>query len=173
MTTTRPPVITWWEDDPRRLAAELAAMEVAAPGLLWDTAGAGGWQGEVPLWPFDREEPRCLGELVEGKLLHVEINLKPAHPMLFPLVFPKVPLFPDTLGDPDWHLAPIGSLCLFRGTAWWDPTTLVADLIPKISGWYLEYRLMRRGRIERMPDRGIDRDPELDRLVDHCTQPVG
>jgi hypothetical protein len=165
MTTVAPP-ITWWQDDPQRLRAECAELTAAAPGLQWDADGPGRWHGEVPLWPFDRPQPAGLPSLVGGRPLGVEMVCTPPHPMLAPFVFPvSVELPIHALGDADWHLLPNGALCLFRGTAWWDPERLVASLVPKISGWYVEFHLMMAKRLRRMPDRGVDRDDQLDAII--------
>jgi hypothetical protein len=48
---------SWWQDDPQRMQTERAAMAVAAPDLRWlppEHEPSGGWQGAVPLRPFDR-----------------------------------------------------------------------------------------------------------------------
>jgi hypothetical protein len=184
-----PPVaapIAWWQDDPGRLDAECAAMAEAAPDLnwvdarfaatanaaaarTWFDAATGGWFGEVPLWPFDRPRPRGLGDLVGGRPLLVAVQCWPVHPMMAPIVTPLgVPLPLEALGLNTWHLVPSGALCLFRGDAWWDPASLVAELVPKISGWYIEYHLMMRGCITRMPDRGVNVDDALDQVIDDC-----
>jgi hypothetical protein len=83
-----------------------------------------------------------------------------------PLVLPRSVKLPmRALGDADWHLLPDGALCLFRGDPWWDPERLVASLVPKISGWYIEFHLMMAERLWRMPDRGVDRDDRLDAII--------
>jgi hypothetical protein len=173
MTATDVEAIRWWQDDPRRFAAECAAMEKAAPDLRWSDKGLGGWSGAVPLWPFGRTPPRGLADLVENQPLQVTVTCWPAHPMLAPLVFPDVEPPIEALGLNTWHLLPSGALCLFRGTSWWDPARLAADLVPKISGWYIEYHLMMRRCIHQMPDRGIDADDRLDQVVEHCAARTG
>ena len=42
---------------------------------------------------------------------------------------------------------------------------LGSDLIEKISGWYIEYHLMRKGYISRMTEYGIAEDDSLDRFL--------
>ena len=50
---------SWWQDEPQRLAREQAAMAATAPDLAWlPGEPSGGWQGTVPLWPFNRPEPQ-------------------------------------------------------------------------------------------------------------------
>ena len=168
MTAPDVEAIRWWQEDPVRFAAECAAMKEAAPDLRWSDEGLGGWSGEVPLWPFPRTPPRSLSDLVKGRRVQVTVACWPAHPMLAPLVRPHVELPIEALGLNTWHLLPNGALCLFRGTSWWDPARLVADLVPKISGWYIEYHLMMSRRIDRMPDRGIDGDDGggLDKFIE-------
>lgn len=169
MTAPEVEAIRWWQDDPGRLAAECAAMKEAAPDLRWSEEGLGGWSGEVPLWPFGRNPPRGLTDLVKDQRLHVKVTCWPAHPMLAPLVRPRVDLPIVALGQNTWHLLPNGALCLFRGTSWWDPARLAADLVPKISGWYIEYHLMIRHCIDQMPDPGVDIDDRLDRTIEDCS----
>jgi hypothetical protein len=86
--------------------------------------------------------------------------------MVEPRVWPKnVSLPVIALGWTAWHLLPSGALCLLQGGASWDPSAQAADLIEKISGWYLEYHLMRKRRITRMTESGIAKDDSLDRLL--------
>ena len=40
------------------------------------------------------------------------------------------------------------------------------DLVVKASGWFIEYRLMERGLIERMTESGIYSDITLDSLIE-------
>lgn len=144
-------------------------MFTAAPGLEWFAGDISGWRGEVPLWPFERPQPPGLDCLVGGRPFSVKISCMPAHPMVAPLVTPRnVSVPPHGLGLNKWHSLPGGALCLFLGAAWWDPRTLAAELVPKISGWYIEYHLMMQGRIVRMPDRGFDRCDALDEIIDEC-----
>ncbi len=163
---------SWWQDEPGRLAREQAAMGTAAPGLVW-LAGerSGGWLGKVPVWPFDRPVPRGLTGLLGGQALEVRIVCGHAFPMVEPQVHPlsvEVPF--QALGWTSWHVAPGGSLCLLQASAQWDPASTAADLIPKISGWHIEYHLMVRGLIKAMTERGLDADDSLDRLLDGLEQ---
>jgi hypothetical protein len=165
--TTDAPSITWWQDDPQRLHAECEALRAAAPGLTWNADGPGRWHGEVPLWPFGRPQPTGLPSLVGNRPLSVEVICSAAYPMMAPFVFP-VSVEPPigALGYTEWHLLPHGALCLFRGTAWWDPARLIASLVPKISGWYIEFHLMMANRLRWMPDCGVDCDGGLDGIID-------
>lgn len=168
--TAEPSEITWWEDDPGRAEAERTAMATAAPDLKW-LPKRGGWKGEAPLWPFAGPQPVGLLDLVGNRKLTVEVICEPVHPMVQPTVTPHgVELPPEALGRTEWHLEPSGALCLFRGTSWWDPARLVASLIPKISGWYVEYHLMMLGCLEEMPDRGVDLVDTYDDLIRRCAE---
>jgi hypothetical protein len=167
--TTQPQNATrsWWQDEPRRLAREQAAMIAAAPDLAWlPEEPSGGWQGTVPMWPFNRPQPRGLNGLLGSKQLEVRIVCGHAFPMVEPLVRPLSVEVPwQALGWTSWHVAPDGSLCLFQASAQWDPSSPVADLIPKISGWYIEYHLMLAARIEAMTESGLAADDSLDVLI--------
>ncbi len=63
-----------------------------------------------------------------------------------------------------WHVNGDGSLCMFQNSTDWDPWSTAAELIPKASGWFLEYLLLTDRRIERMTETGIVRDASLDHL---------
>ena len=161
------PARSWWLDEPARLAAEQAAMKAAAPGLVWLTdEPSGGWQGVVPMWPFNRPQPLGLPEFLGGKALEVRITCGHAFPMVEPSVLPlsvEVPF--QARGWTNWHIAPDGTLCLLQESAQWDPSGAAADLIPKISGWYIEFWLMNNGLIESMTVRGIAEDSGYDVLL--------
>jgi hypothetical protein len=163
MTTTAP-ARSWWQDEPGRLAAERAAMAVAAPDLVWlASEPSGGWQGTVPLWPFGRPEPPGLRVLLDGRPLEVRIVCGHAFPMVVPSIRPlsvEVPF--QALGWTSWHVAPDGTLCLLQESTQWDPSGAVADLVPKISGWHVEFWLMKGGHTEAMTERGIADDDSLD-----------
>jgi len=158
---------SWWQDEPGRLAAELVAMRAAAPGLAWqDAEPSGGWRGTLPLWPFGRPEPPGLLSLVGGRPLEVQITCGHAFPMVEPAVRPvsvEVPF--EALGWTSWHVAPGGTLCLLQESAQWDPASAAADLIPKVSGWYIEFCLKKAGHIDAMTISGIAEDSSLDGLL--------
>jgi hypothetical protein len=158
---------SWWQDEPGRLVAEQAAMTAAAPNLVWlANEPSGGWQGIVPLWPFSRPQPAGLLELLGGQPLKVRVICGHAFPMVEPIVWPlsvEVPF--HALGWTKWHVSPSGTLCLLQESAQWDPSSTAADLVPKISGWYIEYRLMADGHIEAMTEHGIAQDDSLDELI--------
>ena len=86
--------------------------------------------------------------------------------MVEPRVWPKeVDLPAIALGWTAWHLLPSGALCLLQDRTSWDPAADAADLIEKISGWYIEYHLMRKGYITEMTEYGIPDDNRLDNLI--------
>jgi hypothetical protein len=159
--------LPWWEDDPGRLDIERAAMFAIAPDLVWQFRGSGRWVGRVPIWPIPRRQPVGVTTLVGHQAFAVEIACRQAHPMVEPRVRPteiKPPA--SALGWTQWHLLPSGALCLLQGNSAWDPATLSADLVPKISGWYVEYHLKNAGYISEMTEYGITNDDSLDSLLD-------
>jgi hypothetical protein len=159
--------LSWWEDDPARRDSELAAMYAIAPELVWRPEGAGRWVGHVPLWPFPRRRPSGVAALVGHRPFDVVIACRQAHPMVEPLVWPTGVKPPVTaLGWTEWHLLPNGALCLLQDRTSWDPAALAAELVPKISGWYIEYHLKLAGYIKRMTEYGIANDSGLDCLLD-------
>lgn len=159
--------LSWWADEPQRLQRELAAMRVAAPELHWETDGHTGlWRGTVPLWPFDRERPAGVFALVGGEPLYVLVVCGAAYPMVEPDVVPlglRIPWI--ALGWTRWHVLPNGHLCLLQATSAWPPSAMAAEIIPKVSGWYIEYHLMQRGLIEEMSPNGIADDTRYDDLL--------
>lgn len=160
---------SWWADEPDRLQRELAAMRHAAPELRWlepDEEPSGGWTGPVPLWPFDRPEPVGLSHLVDGQPLQVRIRCGHAFPMVEPAVYPlNVELPGLAFGWTTWHVLPDGALCLLQEATLWDPRAAAAELVSKISGWYLEYQLLSRGLVEAMTISGIVSDDSRDHLL--------
>jgi hypothetical protein len=96
----------------------------------------------------------------------VKIVCGPAYPMVEPLVWPTAMDLPVTaLGWTEWHLLLNGALCLLQDNTSWDPSALAAELVPKISGWYIEYHLKSAGYIRRMTEYGIATDDSLDALL--------
>jgi hypothetical protein len=124
-----------------------------------------GWEGEVPLWPFERPVPPDLEDFVGGQRLDLRIAYLQAHPIVAPTLYP---LSPET--DPSmwtlhrWHLNGDGSLCLFQDATTWTPDATAADLIAKAASWFLEFVLVSGGFLEAMTERGIIVDDTLDHL---------
>lgn len=148
-------------------------MKAAAPELVWLVSSAsGGWRGTVPLWPFSRPRPTGLLEFLGGQPLEVRVICGHAFPMVEPSVRP-LSLEPPfrALGWTSWHVAPGGTLCLLQESALWDPSSAAADLVPKISGWYVEFRLMTAGHIGAMTEYGIAEDDSLDGLLADLGRP--
>lgn len=162
--------LSWWQEDPRRMVRERDAMELAAPDLRWlETEPSGGWLGTVPLWPFDRAEPQNLDVLVGANAFTVRIVCGNAYPMVEPEVKSanvEPPI--EAFGWTAWHVLPNGNLCLLQDSAMWDPGGTVADLVPKISGWYIEYHLMLARKIDAMTQVGIASNADLDHLIEEC-----
>lgn len=158
--------IPWWEAEPETLVREIEAMSVVAPSMRWaDELPEKGWEGEVPLWPFQRPAPADLEELVGGQRLNLLIAYTPAHPIVAPCFYP---LSPET--DPNmwtlhtWHLNGDGSLCLFQDATTWTPEATAADLISKAASWFLQFVLVSRGFLNTMTECGIVNDDALDHL---------
>jgi hypothetical protein len=160
---------SWWEDEPHRLEFEIAEMAEVAEDLRWldpKEEPSGGWEGTIPLWPFDRPPPPDLMRLVSDQPLVARIVCGHSFPMVEPSVYPLNADLPNiAFGWTTWHVAPDGALCMLQESAAWDPRCAVAELIPKVSGWYLEYQLLRRGLIEAMTESGIVSDSSLDKLL--------
>jgi hypothetical protein len=160
---------SWWEDEPHRREFEVAAMTEVTADLRWLGSAeepSGGWEGPIPLWPFDRPPPSDLSRLVSGRPLAVRIVCGHAFPMVEPSVYPLNAALPNiAFGWTTWHVAPDGALCMLQESAAWDPRCPAAELVPKVSGWYLEYQLLRRGLIEAMTESGIVLDNSLDGLL--------
>jgi len=156
--------LTWWQEDPRRLEREVASMSQVAPELAW-SAEAGAWAGRLPVWPFERPEPAGLEELVIEPL-QVLVVPSAAHPMIAPAFVPQdVDVPAGAIGFTEWHVAPDQSLCLLQSAAAWRPEGTIADLVPKASGWYIEYLLLRRGSVKAMTINGIVTDPSIDDVI--------
>lgn len=155
--------LSWMEDDPARLERELAAMPVVAPDLVWNGRA---WTGHPPLWPFERPSPDGLTAFVKDRRLTVEVTYYESFPMVAPRFMPIDPE-PDIAVRTrhEWHVNGDGSLCLFQNFTDWDPYSTAADLMPKASGWFLEYLLLASGRIDAMSGAGIVNDGQHDHLL--------
>lgn len=152
--------VSWMDDDPARLERELEAMPDVAPELAWNGRA---WSGPAPLWPFDRPVPSGLAAFVGDRRLTLEITYFESFPMVAPRFTPVDPE-PDIAVRTrhEWHVNGDGSLCMFQNYSDWDPFSTAADLIPKASGWFLEYLLLSSGRIDAMSVGGIVNDDQHD-----------
>jgi hypothetical protein len=164
--------IYWTEDEPKRLARDLADvaavapdMHFQAPGILGGTEHHGMWAGQLPVWPLARPEPDGLDALVPRGLECMAL-CSASHPMIPPQVRP---ISPEPLllerSQHKWHVAPAGVLCLMQSAGDWDPSDSVADLLVKAAAWRVEYALMKAGVIEAMSLSGIVSDASFDHLI--------
>jgi hypothetical protein len=157
--------------EPRRLKQELEAMSALAPDLQWIDVSpelpAGGWEGVIPTWPFDRGRPDPgLGRLVPEPL-RLRIELKQSYPASAPKLWPLLDPPPDPLyrTQTTWHINGDGSLCLLQAADMWSGQETAAELVAKAAGWFIEYQLMEAGLTDEMTINGICSDPSLDKLI--------
>lgn len=159
------------EAEPLRLEQELEAMARLAPGLQWIDVSpdlpAGGWEGETPTWPFERDRPDPGLDLLVPTPLTVRVQLKQSFPASPPKLWPLLDPPPDPVRrtQTDWHINGDGSLCLLQTADMWTGRDPAADLVVKAAGWFIEYRLMEEGAIGAMRINGIYSDPSLDHLI--------
>jgi hypothetical protein len=161
--------VTWWQVEPRRLKRDQEEVAERFPDLQWQDAGAGGWIGHLPRWPFTRPEPLGLVELIGEKGLLVAVRYGHAYPIVPPAVFPGEPEPPlRARTDHRWHVMGDGSLCLLQDDATWTGRDSVVELLLKAAGWRVEFELMSHGLIEAMTVDGIVDDDQLDHLFDQA-----
>jgi hypothetical protein len=164
--------ISWLNAEPAVAAREREDMAAIAPGLRWLEGPSGGWEGELPVWPFERPRPSTLKEFMGSRVLEVRIEYPQSYPMAEPLFVPCNPTPPLAVRSwARWHVLPNGGLCLLQDAVTWDGTYTAADLVPKASGWFLEYLLMEQGLIEEMTVNGIASDDCLDHMFAPRAQP--
>ena len=164
--------VSWMLAEPSVTVRERAAMADVAPDLVWrEDDPAVGWEGDVPIWPFERSAPPRLEEFLAGARFRVMVVYRQAHPMVSPAIYPIDPE-PDFNHRTrhDWHLNGDGSLCLLQGASDWDPRSTAADLVVKASAWFLEYQLMVRGLTASMTEHGIVDDDSLDVYFTGCAE---
>ncbi len=155
--------ISWLEAEPSAAARERERMAEVAPGLTWREGPSGGWEGTAPVWPFERERPAELDDFTEGRALHLRIEYPQSYPMVEPLFVPIEPEPPLVFRSwSQWHVLPNGGLCLLQEAASWNGSYSAADLVPKASGWFLEYLLVLKGLTAGMTVSGIVSDDHLD-----------
>jgi len=158
--------VTWWQCEPRRLARDQAEIADRFPDLTWHAPGAAGWTGRLPQWPFVRDEPSGLTELIGTDGLPVSVEYGHAYPMVPPRIYPLDPEPSiQERTEHTWHVMGDGSLCLLQDAAAWSGRDSIVDLLLKAAGWRVEYALMKAGMIEAMTLRGIIDDDQLDHLV--------
>jgi hypothetical protein len=158
--------VTWWQVEPRRLRRDQEDIAKRFPDLQWQAAGAGGWMGHLPRWPFIRPEPAGLLRVIGEKGLLAAVAYGHAYPMVAPTAVPVDPEPPiRARTDQRWHVMGDGSLCLLQDDATWTGRDSVVELLLKAAGWRVEFELMRRGLIEAMTVDGIVDDDQLDYLL--------
>lgn len=156
----------WFERDAERLRRDYEEIETAFPDLGWTDADAGGWDGRLPLWPFERPTPDFLADVVGSIGVKIELRYPQAYPMVAPsirAIDPEPQLREWTVHG--WHVNGDGTLCLLRSVALWDPRTSITDLLLKAAGWRIEYALMQRSAIKAMTENGIVNDTIYDDLI--------
>jgi hypothetical protein len=164
--------IRWFEAEPSRLEREREEMAACAPNLRWiewsADLSAGGFEGDAPAWPFDREQPEPgLTRLLDGRRLSVRVQYLESFPAVEPKVWPLLDPPPDPLyrTQAAWHVNGDGSLCLLQTADMWTGRETAAGLVVKASGWFIEYLLMEANAVERMTLSGINSDTSLDEMI--------
>ncbi|MFF0578554.1 ubiquitin-conjugating enzyme family protein [Streptosporangium saharense] len=158
--------INWWDAELARFALDRDEVTARFPALTWTSSGAGGWEGQLPIWPLDRPEPLGLSHLLDDTGLKVVIAYRQAYPMVPPRIYPIDPRpEPVECTQHRWHVNGDGSLCQFQTDTAWDPRDSICDLILKAAAWRIEYALMKAGAMKQMTLHGIVSDPALDNLI--------
>lgn len=140
-------------------------MAIVAPDLRWD-ASRRVWRGYAPNWPFERSAPPHLADFLNGDRFELEIEPAAAHPAVAPNIWPIRPMPTiDQCTDTAWHTLGDGSLCVVRETYSWTGAESCAALVPRATGWFLEYILMTEGVIDTMTIQGIEMSDELDAFL--------
>ena len=154
----------WWQFDEARLEREQREVLEAFPDLEWLDIGPGGWEGELPIWPFERARPT--GLLMAQAGLRIRLEYPESYPMSPPAI---VPLDPSpgfekrTLHK--WHVNGDGSLCLLQTASLWDGRHTARDLLLKAAGWRIEFELVGAEMLESMTVNGIVTDSSVDSTV--------
>lgn len=160
------PQQTWWDRDPDRLTRDRTEITERFPSLVWNPEGAGGWDGVLPSWPFDRPKPPLLDALIDGVGLRVAVRYPQGYPMVPPAIWPLNP-------EPSvaewtvhaWHVNGDGSLCMLESVSLWDPRESPTPLLLKAAGWRIEYALRKADVLSEMTRNGIVSDDRLDELI--------
>ncbi|WP_280403773.1 hypothetical protein [Nocardia brasiliensis] len=164
----------WWLHEPRRLSVDRSEVASDFPGLVWTPEGAGQWDGELPLWPFDRPQPAGLDQWLGGRGLRVHVQCGEAYPVVAPRLFaldPEPGLHQRLLHR--WHVNSDGSLCLLADPTRWTNRMPLGALLSKAAGWRIEYELMVAEAVESMTDNGIVSDDALDAMIEQMARRRG
>jgi hypothetical protein len=164
--------INWLQAEPGRVVVEREAMADRAPQMEWFRPGkngfqSGGFEGDAPEWPIDRNRPKKLDELTEGKRLRLRVELLQGFPAQPPRLVPldPEPEIAERLTEAV-HVNSDGSLCMIRHPSQWRTTDLAVDLVEKASGWFIEYLAVRRELITEMSRSGIFVSTDLDQRIE-------
>lgn len=163
--------VRWMDAEPHRLEQELAAMAALAPDLQWIDLSpelpAGGWEGEIPKWPFERDQPEPGLDLLVPAPLAIRVQMKQSFPASPPKLWPLLDPPPDSVHrtQTTWHINGDGSLCLLQTADMWTGRDPAAELVTKAAGWFIEYRLMEEELVDAMTINGICSDPSRDDLI--------
>lgn len=170
-TLTPAPARPWWRAEPARLERDRRELGEHFPDLSWfepDDAirQAGGWRGQLPLWPFERPRPEGLDALGDG--LRLELVYPQAWPVVAPWIYPLDPE-PDVMARTEhrWHVNGNGSLCLLQSAQQWRTEDSLVELLLKAAGWRIEFALVQADLLEAMTEAGIVTDPTLDPLLSY------
>jgi len=171
MTSSGDKPILWLDTDPERLERDRAEIAEFAPEMSFIDPQShpqthGEWNGPIPVWPFERDEPPGLIHLLGDSAFEVSMIYPSAYPMTPPRFFPRnVVPEPEEHSQSKWHVSPDGFLCLLQSTGGWTPEASPTELIAKAAGWRIEYALMKAGARDSMTTNGIVSDPCLDQLI--------
>lgn len=164
--------LLWSDEDPKRLERDRQEIGAFAPLMQISEPGAdleflhGRWAGEIPRWPFDRDEPAGLDRLLGDSQFEVRMDYPSAYPMTPPRLYPaNVQPELEEHSQGVWHVSPDGSLCLLQSTGGWAPEASATEMLMKAAGWRIEYALMKAGVIKEMTTNGIVSDPVHDALI--------
>lgn len=167
------PRIRWIEADPERILRERDAMAAHCTDmawrddLTWPSGRPGvGWEGLAPAWAAERERPKGVDALLDGRRPRLQVLYAEAFPMVAPDLYPIEPDVPiERRTQHRWHVNGDGSLCLMQAANDWQPDDTAADLVCKAAGWFVEYLLVDGGHLDAMTKHGIYLSTELDALI--------
>lgn len=162
--------ISWIDAEPDRVEFEKREMRERALDMEWrrcEELPSGGFVGLAPEWPFERDQPKKLHNLTQGKRLLVRLQFWEGYPAQPPRLFPLDPEPPpeERLRE-EVHVNGDGSICLILHPSDWSSSECAADLLTKASGWFLEYLAVKAGLIDAMSAAGMFNSTELDKKIE-------